>query len=47
MQIALLTVCEAHMDEYIEKEKNQIRQQAKVYQTLGIMSGIFLIMILV
>ena len=47
MQIALLTVCEAHMDEYIEKEKDQIKQQAKVYQTLGIMSGIFLTMILV
>ena len=47
IQIALLTVCEEHFAEYRKAMQEKFCRQAKLYQVLGIMSGIFLTVIFV
>ena len=47
MQINLLEIYEQHLGESIEKEKEKMSTQTKLYQVLGVMSGIFLVIILV
>lgn len=47
MQIAWINVCEERILENIRKEKEQYNGQAKLYQTLGVMCGIFLVIVLI
>lgn len=47
MQLNLLAVYEEHLSESIEREKEQIATHTKLYQALGVMSGVFLAIILV
>ncbi len=47
MQIALLHICEEHFEEYRLQAEEHMKGNAKIYQTLGIMGGIFLTIIFV
>ena len=47
MQINLLEIYEEHIGESIEQEKERMSTQTKLCQVLGVMSGIFLVIILV
>lgn len=47
MQIALLNICEEHFEEYRLQAEDYLKGNAKIYQTLGIMGGIFLTIIFV
>lgn len=47
MQINLLEIYEEHIKEYIRLEKEKIYSQSKMYQILGIVSGVFLVVIFI
>lgn len=47
MQIALLHICQEHFEEYRIQAEEYLKRNAKIYQTLGIMGGIFLTIIFV
>ena len=47
MQITLLHICEEHFEEYRLQAEEYLKGNAKIYQTLGIMGGIFLTIIFV
>lgn len=47
MQIALLKICEEHFEEFRLQAEEYLKGNAKIYQTLGIMGGIFLTIIFV
>lgn len=47
MQIAWINVCEERILDNIRKEKEQYNGQAKLYQTLGVMCGVFLVIVLI
>lgn len=47
MQITLLNICEEHFEEYRLQAEDYLKGNAKIYQTLGIMGGIFLTIIFV
>lgn len=47
MQINLLTIYEEHFRDYVKEQQNRIKQEEKLYQILGVMSGIFITVILV
>ena len=47
MQITLLHICEEHFEEYRLQAEEYLEGNAKIYQTLGIMGGIFLTIIFV
>ena len=47
MQIAWLDICEKKMERFEEKEREKFQERAKLYQSIGIMSGIFMVILLV
>lgn len=47
MQLNLLEIYEEHIMDSIEREKERMGTQTKLYQALGVMSGIFLAIVLV
>ena len=47
MQIAWLDICEKKMERFEEKEREKFQERAKLYQSIGIMSGLFMVILLV
>ena len=47
MQLVLLQISQEHFGDFIEEERERYKKHARLYQTLGVMSGIFLVVILI
>ena len=47
MQLVLLQICQEHFQDFIREEQEKYKKHARLYQTMGVMSGIFLVVIFI
>ena len=47
MQLVLLQICQEHFQDFIREEQEKYKKHARLYQTMGGMSGIFLVVIFI